>query len=643
MLHLAVASTGTWLLTRRLGSSPAGATVAGLAFSCSTFSLAWLSLPSVLSTVSWIPWLLAGIVTLLRNSGDGFRYGQMILVATATSMMVLAGHLQFVAYGGMAVIAVLATLAVVGFRKKEAGLGRGLMGAGLGLVLGGCLAAPQLLPVLSFSQFSHRRNNPTAEGYAAYNASAIPVRDLFARLMDPMTQGDPKSVYDVENRISGYWPAIERPGANFAESAVTLGPVVLGLVVLALARKRLTASNATMVVLAVLSLAMALGTPLNQLLYFGVPGWSSTGSPGRVLVIFILACSVLAGLAFREERDDSSATRAPWIAMGVLGLCFVAAFVMSGQAQPASGLSPEQWSQMVASAQLAALPSSVGLLLCGLALVFAAHRFPEKASWVAVGLAAALALVQSQQILRSGNSSFLAKQPGENSNRSAWLNENWSLVAAVPALLPPNLATSLRQHDLGGYDSLLHRDTVALLTEINGQDSAPPANGNMMFIKPTVNPEKIAEAGVTEIWSRQEVSSLGPASSHENGVFRYMVAGSGRIAGTLLRAEIVEERMDRIVIRAIGPGTLLLRDRMMPGWTAEIDGSPVTIAGERWRNVEVPDGTHTVTMIYRPPGLDLGQKLGGVGGLGVAALFSAAVFTQTRRRKGSEPESPIVE
>ena len=47
---------------------------------------------------------------------------------------------------------------------------------------------------------------------------------------------------------------------------------------------------------AVVALLMALGTPLNALLYFGLPGFAQSGSPGRVLVIWTLCAAVLAAM-----------------------------------------------------------------------------------------------------------------------------------------------------------------------------------------------------------------------------------------------------------------------------------------------------------------------------------------------------------
>ena len=78
---------------------------------------------------------------------------------------------------------------------------------------------------------------------------------------------------------------------------------------------------------------------------------------------------------------------------------------------------------------------------------------------------------------------------------------------------------------------------------------------------------------------------------------------------------------DRVVIRVetAAPGLLVVADTWMPGWSATLDGRPAEILrGNRaQRVVAIPGaGRHAVTMIYRPPGLDVGLALAAAGGVG---------------------------
>jgi Bacterial membrane protein YfhO len=80
------------------------------------------------------------------------------------------------------------------------------------------------------------------------------------------------------------------------------------------------------------------------------------------------------------------------------------------------------------------------------------------------------------------------------------------------------------------------------------------------------------------------------------------------------------------------PGTLVLADAYYPGWQAEIDGRPASIypVDVALRGVQVPAGTHTVTMMYRPQsveagalGVPAGLVVFCVGGWGVPAAIRA--------------------
>jgi hypothetical protein len=65
--HLAWAGLGAYFLARKIGASQTGGLVAGLSFSLSPFMVAWTGLPSVPSTVSWIPWIVGLTISLFRG------------------------------------------------------------------------------------------------------------------------------------------------------------------------------------------------------------------------------------------------------------------------------------------------------------------------------------------------------------------------------------------------------------------------------------------------------------------------------------------------------------------------------------------------------------------------------------------------
>lgn len=601
--HLAVAGVGTYLLARSLGAGRPGALTAGVAFALSPFLIGWISLASVGATCAWIPWAMAAVVRLL--TAGTHRRAWALVLALATAMTLLGGHLQFAAFGMMATLTVGLLRFLLGGGYVGRGV-RGLLAVGC-LALGGALAAPQVLPVLRYSEFSHRRNVPTAEGYAAYRASAIPMSDVAARLLNPISQGNPTERVSDGIPFSSYWPAVARPGANYAESALTVGPVVLGLLFMLPFARPARKDWVPIAVVALLALLLALGTPLAQALYFLVPGWSSTGSPGRAGVLFVLAAAVLAGLAVGAVPTERAKTAVGVGAAGVL-LGFAISVLAARPPSEAPGFDPTTWTSYSAYALTAAMP--IGLLLVlagGLATVHALVQ-DARARAVPALLALLAALVMGAvSLVRTGDPESLSPFPGTGFGaRVAIENDAWGLVTAAPALLPPNLATLAGVRELGGYDSLLHRDTVAMMQEVVGQDAAPPANGNIQFVKPGADRQKLAEAGVTELWRREGGQMV-----------RERIPGTGRAEINGRSVAILKDTANTVYLNADGPGRLVLRDRNMPGWTVRVNDRPARLEGTRWREVELPEGKHSVLFRYEPPGLRTGI---------VAALFAAAAL-----------------
>ncbi len=73
--------------------------------------------------------------------------------------------------------------------------------------------------------------------------------------------------------------------------------------------------------LAVLALLLALGTPLNALFYFFIPGFAQSGSPARCLVLWALAIGVLAGLGLDSLLRQPPTKREISVVMECSRLC----------------------------------------------------------------------------------------------------------------------------------------------------------------------------------------------------------------------------------------------------------------------------------------------------------------------------------
>ena len=667
--HLFWAGLGCYVLVRRMGGSKAGGAVAGASFATSAFMVYWTALPSVITTVSWIPWALACVMGMFQSelywgiaedphyrptitsreealkrvvSQVRSKHGWTAGLMSSIAMMVLAGHLQFLAFGLMAVVVVALAMAIkllVPMRRRSLSIirmnvnsreaeGERTVSRGpllwlpalspfarvlFAIVVGLCIAAPQLLPVLNFSKQSHRRAPASAEGYASYASSALQPFE-WAGLEFPKMLGDPaQSMGDPQNH-SLFWAALAKRGDSFGESALSIGPFVLCLLCcLPLAGWK---RGLPIVAVGILALLIACGTPFDMLLYYGVPGWSSTGSPGRAIVLFVLACCCLAGLSIRPLDARGQSRTARGLAIFVLlsaALWFLAVGELAGMESFAPSLgSLDPFIRQARSIDAPWMLISGMLVIGAIALwIFRGIR----TSAVLVIVAPIAVVVLSIGVLRFGAPIEPVAQ-ANSFERHAFANDSWNLFATPEANTPPNLATLLRVHDVAGYDSLLDKETKQLLDNANNQDSSPPENGNMMFIKRSANPAALGSLGVSD-WNLYAEKPF----PNNLGIWPVIkqIPGPGRVSSTGGSAQIISEDYRSITIEADGPGVLTLRDRNMPGWSTRVDGDPTAIAGDPFRQVSLPPGAHRVEFTYWPPGLTQGF---GLLILGLAPLFA---------------------
>ncbi|MBS1717812.1 MAG: hypothetical protein JSS72_08790 [Armatimonadetes bacterium] len=608
-LHLAIAGLGAYALSRRLGAPREGAALAGVTFALSPFFILWAGLASVISTLAWLPWCLYFLDHLLDPESPRKPRFCAVALGLCLTMMILAGHLQFVFYGFLA----LGIWGVV--RAVQTPHAKRIALALLALVAGGLLAMPQLGPVLAYGSQSHRRNTPTGEGYQAYVASALKPYEL-SLLTTPMFNGNPRERLDPGSaQFSNYWVPAVKSGANLAESAITIGPLVAALLLLCPWRNRRVWPAAA---IGLVALLLALGTPLNALFYFWIPGWSSTGSPARIEALFVLMAAVLAGVAMARLPDLASKKYLPLLPLLLPILSIALLRTVTG-----------------ANESLTTLISRTGIQQAGPAFVFAAlgaaalYFAVKGKAWIAPAVAAATAAVWSASLLLTG-SPLAPVQGPPNGERVGIVNKEWRLDAVPHSLLAPNLAAQSGIHEIAGYDSLISKDTVSFLKSVGeGFDPAPALNGNMMFLKPRFNVPKLQQSGVKTVWSLQEIEGLGKPTRDPRGFFVYNIGGPGRAVlesgKTSKEVTDITDGSDFIRLNVTGPGKLTVRDRLVKGWSTFIDGKPTEDTGDFWHEVQIPDGQHVVEFRYTPPGM---QGFLALGLLGLILLFTTGFLAK---------------
>ncbi|MBI4772555.1 MAG: hypothetical protein HY784_19510, partial [Chloroflexi bacterium] len=99
--------------------------------------------------------------------------------------------------------------------------------------------------------------------------------------------------------------------------------------------------------------------------------------------------------------------------------------------------------------------------------------------------------------------------------------------------------------------------------------------------------------------------------------------GRSRSAAAGDRAEVVEWSPNRIRVRGVGPGLLVLSEVVYPGWQARVDGvlTPIEPVEELLRGVRVGEGKHEVVFEFRSRALYLGAAITALGLIALAGIW----------------------
>jgi hypothetical protein len=617
-LHFAIGALGAFLLARRLTGSALGGAVAGVAYGFGGFLTSYPAQQlAMLRTAAWLPLALYCLERALGPSRP--RRAWLVATGAALAIVLLAGHAQTAMYA----LYLTAAYALWRARARGHGLALGLQAAALPALLGGGLAAVQLLPTVELVAISTRDRLPYDAAAYGYELKALPGALL--------------------------------PGWR-GERALYVGVPVLLLASLALAGRRPAATFWGLVAGFALLVSLGGNTLLYRALWLVAPGWSTFRDQERSAAVWSLAMAVLAaqGVVALSALDPDRLRRlARRLGLALLAsLAFAAEVVVLWTAWRAEERNP--FDALLESAVFLALVLGLTTLLI--------------ATWTRLGRRAAAGLLVALTIFDlftiNGANNQSNQDPGVVLAREAALSrpraeaEPYRLRSDDDKLVPPNYAMVWRAPFMGGDSPIQLRRTHDLL------DSSEEWRLWQLFnVKYLLSRGERSDPGLEQVdqtpdlrvyavrfslpraWAVSDVrvvpddaTALGLLLSdaiHPGDTAVVASAPARPIQPGLPRPDVrVRSAWPNgieVEVRSTGDALLVVADAWHPGWLADLDGAPTPIlrTNHAFRGVEVPAGEHVVTMRYRPRSLYLGAAISLV-----SLLVGLAVLARLRRGDG---------
>ncbi|MRR31564.1 hypothetical protein EG834_14835, partial [bacterium] len=284
------AGYGTSRLVRQLGLGELAQVVSGLALSMSAYLVARAGFFNMIWSAAWLPWIVLSVEQIAVESKLRKRWRPLGLLALFSGMQLLSGHAQITWYS--LIFAGCWTLVAGWTHGKWTGLLKTTCLVAIGVLVGVCIAAIQLMPTFELLQQSQRASAVDFEFAMTY--SFWPWRIL--TLIAPSIFGNPA--------YGDYWGY-----ASYWEDAVYMGllPLLAALSTIGWLRKRKRAQQSESLLdariwllwsMGLFGLLFALGknTPIFPFLYQNIPSFDMFQAPARYMLWPVFSLSLLAAI-----------------------------------------------------------------------------------------------------------------------------------------------------------------------------------------------------------------------------------------------------------------------------------------------------------------------------------------------------------
>jgi hypothetical protein len=586
-LHLLWAALGTLLFLRRRGLSRGGALLGAVVWGFGGALVSKIQFPNMVQAASYLPWLLWGIEGVVAAAHA--RGARAAVLGLIVGLSLFAAHPQITLMAAY----VCAAWAVWRLRdmarnEKSAVLGC-LAGAAL---LGGLLAAAQLLPVVELARVSVRPDLTLAKA----NRFILPPYAALYNFLLPNFYGNPASDD----------PYIAR--GNFWEPCAYMGILPFGLAIGAMFRLwKPRAEVRFWTVSAILCVWLAVGRDagLFAAAFRILPGLYRFHDAARWLIpgTFALAClaahgadSVLASLPTVPRRAFLGGVLI--VASAIDLLCFVRT------------LNPLAPPDLFAEARVPLAGVRGRIMHADEGRVWG--RWVSYRTYDVVRGEEARAFIRS----RGPNLSALARQRQADGYEPVARADAWAFSRAVREGTMAKPRSPYRE-----------AAGVAAVVRLAGTDAAPVYDKHGM-------------AGTrAQLWSAWEV-----VPTRQNALKRVLhhswrgtpvVAGTGRTppltesqgrkAADTPVQDTTNQEADVLLPEGHKGGLLVLADTCHPGWKATLDSAevPVLAVNGPFRGVFVAPGVRQVTFTYQPDAWRVGMFISLVASGILSAVFAA--------------------
>lgn len=486
-LHLFLAQAFTYKFMRELGAGALGGIVSAICFAFSAFMVFWLELPTFISVAVYLPLTLF----LIHRSVERRSMFYAVLAGGSLGLAFLAGHFQIAFYVALAAVLWWAWkyYSQCQIEGRLYAVAHVIFPFIAFVAVAFLISAPQTLPSHDLAANSHRVRAVTSAGYATFIGNAVKPYRLITMFVPDFFGNPSKNNYFLSS------------AADYIEYGLYIGILPLMLALVALGRIKGKPCIGFFAILMLFALLCALGTPINAPFYYLIPGFSALGGPNRILLLYFFAVAVMAGFGadyFSERAQEKIHIRgrelmwgelASLLAFLVLGVAFVitnvlgVGFIEGIIGRPFSGMTGPNGRVFTVL-----LLVSLGLLLARSRDTVSRSMYPIMVVVLIVADLFAFGIDYNPTCTRSKvypNTPLTKKLQSltKDGSRIAPINPSWNLYKTPNAILPPNAAMVYGLYDVQGYDSLFTKSYKDWSSKIQGEDSSPQENGNMVLAR----------------------------------------------------------------------------------------------------------------------------------------------------------------